>query len=330
MSPNEERFTAEIEGRELNFSNLSKIMYPATGFTKGELIDYYLRIAPVMLPHIAGRPITSKRFPNGVDSQGFIEKNVPKHAPDWIRTAVLARRMKGKDTNEYALIDDLPGLVFFANLAAIEFHTPMWRLPAEGETGGGEGGEGDDGEPDSDDAVSARDASPDIIVFDLDPGAPAAIQECCQVAIVLRERLAAVGIELWPKTSGSKGMQLYGSIIDQAWQGMEVNDFAHTAAEAAETDMPEMVVSRMTKAIRTGKILIDWSQNNPAKTTVSPYSMRAVKEPSVSTPLTWDEVEACAGGAGGGRLAFGPAQVLDRVETMGDLLAPVLGGKSGE
>ncbi|HEV8065263.1 MAG TPA: hypothetical protein VGP46_10550, partial [Acidimicrobiales bacterium] len=231
MSPNEERFTAEIEGRELNFSNLSKVMYPETGFTKGELIDYYLRIGPAMLPHIARRPITSKRFPNGVASQGFIEKNVPKHAPDWIRTAVLARRMKGKDTNQYALIDDLPGLVFFANLAAIEFHTPMWRLPPAGEEGAEGDVEGDE------DAVNARDATPDILVFDLDPGAPAAIQECCQVAIVLRDRLAGIGIELWPKTSGSKGMQLYGCIAERGWQGMEVNEFAHLAAEAVETDM---------------------------------------------------------------------------------------------
>ncbi|MGH9172216.1 MAG: DNA polymerase domain-containing protein [Acidimicrobiales bacterium] len=364
MSPGEERFTAEIGGRELSFSNLSKVMYPATGFTKGELIDYYVRIAPAMLPHLAGRPITCRRFPNGVASQGFIEKNVPKHAPGWIRTAVLARRMKGRDTNEYALVDDLASLVFFANLAAIEFHTPMWRLPAEDdpdparadaaeapggdgegrEGGGDEAEDGEDGEegdgkegeapsgadedggkPGGSQGVDARHASPDLIVFDLDPGAPAAIQECCQVALVLRERLATDGIELSPKTSGSKGMQLYGSIAGRGWQGLEANEYAHAAAEAIEADQPGLVVSRMAKALRTGKVLIDWSQNNPAKTTVSPYSLRAVGEPSVSTPLVWDEVAGCAAGANGGRLSFGPSEVLERVERMGDLFKATLG-----
>jgi bifunctional non-homologous end joining protein LigD len=336
MTPAEERLTAHIGGRELSLSNLSKVMYPATGFTKGELIDYYARIGPVMLTYLAGRPVTSKRFPNGVESQGFIEKNVPRHAPDWIRTAVLSRKAKGRDTNEYALIDDLPGLVFFANLAAIEFHTPMWRIPAaeaDGDRGADRGpdvavdGGADDAADDADEEeiYNSRGVSPDLIVFDLDPGPPAAIQECCQIAVVLRDRLAKDGIELFPKTSGSKGMQLYGCIAEKAWWGLEVNEFAHAAAEAVETEMPEQVVSRMTKALRTGKILIDWSQNNPAKTTITPYSMRSVKEPSVSTPVTWQEVEACAGGANGGRLGFGPAEVLERVSELGDLLAPVLG-----
>lgn len=336
MSPTSERFTAEIGGRELSFSNLSKVLYPSTGFTKGELIDYYLRIAPVMLPHLARRPITVKRFPNGVVQQGFIEKNVPKHAPPWIRTAVLSRRMKGRDTNEYALVDDLPALVFFANLAAIEFHTPMWRVPDDfGAGGADEGGEaeetskaeeGGDAEEtgEAEDALNARAATPDLIVFDLDPGAPATIQQCSQVAVVLRDQLASEGIELCPKTSGSKGMQLYGSVASRGWQGLEVNEFAHAAAEAAETNMPQLVVSKMAKALRTGKILIDWSQNNPAKTTVTPYSMRAVTEPSVSTPVTWAEVEACAAGHADGKLGFGPHEVLERVESMGDLLGAVL------
>ncbi len=310
MSPKEERFVAEIEGRELSFVNLDKVMYPRTGFTKGELIDYYIRISHVMIPHMSGRPVTVKRFPNGVDSQGFIEKNVPKHAPDWVRTAVLTRKMKGKDTNTYAIVDDLPTLAFFANLAAIEFHTPMWRV--------------DEAEVAPDENAGADVARPDLIVFDLDPGDPATIRECSEVALALRTRLGADGIDLCPKTSGSKGMQLYGGVADRGWQGLEVNEYAHAAAEAIETEMPELVVSRMTRALRTGKVFIDWSQNNPAKTTATPYSLRAVAEPSVSTPVTWDEVERCAAGENGGRLAFGPAEVLERVEATGDLLAGVL------
>jgi bifunctional non-homologous end joining protein LigD len=302
VSPSDERVTVTIEGRELSLSNLAKPMYPATGFAKGELLDYYAKIAPVMLPHLRARPVTVKRFPNGVEASGFIEKNVPKHAPEWIRTVVLERKAKGADTNEYAVIDDLASLVFFANLAAIEFHTPMWRLDRAGHP-----------------------VKPDLIVFDLDPGDPATIVQCCEVSLLLRERLANDGILLAAKTSGSKGLQLYGAIAGHRLDGDDVNAYAHEVAQAVEVDEPELVVSRMTKSLREAKILIDWSQNNRAKTTVTPYSMRAIPHPSVSTPVTWDEVEACAGGGRKARLGFGPEEVLERVSTSGDLFATVLG-----
>ena len=302
MSPAAERVPVTVEGRRLSLSNLAKPMYPATGFTKGELIDYYAKIAPVMLPHLRGRPVTTKRFPNGVEAPSFIEKNVPRHAPEWIRRVVIGRRSKGADTNEYAVVDDLATLVWFANLASIEFHTPMWRID-----------------------VSGHPLRPDLIVFDLDPGEPATIVQCCEVALALRDRLAAEGISLLPKTSGSKGMQLYGSIAARGLDGNQVNAFAHEVAEAVEADRPGLVVSRMTKALRTGKIFIDWSQNNPAKTTVCPYSMRARREPSVSTPVSWDEVAACAGSGASGELRFSPEAVLGRVGQAGDLFAVLLG-----
>jgi bifunctional non-homologous end joining protein LigD len=302
MSPPTERVTVTVGDRELSLSNLAKPMYPTTGFTKGELIDYYAKIAPVMLPHLKGRPVTTKRFPNGVEASSFIEKNVPRHAPEWVRTVVLNRKSKGADTNEYAVVDELATLIWFANLASIEFHTPMWRIDASG-----------------------RPQPPDLLVFDLDPGEPATIVQCCEVALLLRDRLEADGISLLPKTSGSKGLQLYGTVATRGWTGEEVNAFAHKVAEAVEADRGELVVSRMTKALRKAKILIDWSQNNPAKTTVSPYSMRALPHPSVSTPVTWDEVEDCARPGGKGRLGFSPAEVLKRVGASGDLFEGLLG-----
>jgi bifunctional non-homologous end joining protein LigD len=299
VSPKEERLIVTVDGRELSLSNLSKPMYPATGFTKGEVIDYYASIASVMVPHLRGRPVTTKRFPNGVTESSFIEKNVPRHAPDWVRTVVLARKAKGADTNTYAVVDDLATLVWFANLASIEFHTPMWRIDREGHP-----------------------KRPDLIVFDLDPGEPATIVQCCEVALALRDRLAAEDIALLAKTSGSKGLQLYGSTGRRRWDGGVVNAFAHEVAEGVEADMSELVVSRMTKNLRAGKVLIDWSQNNPAKTTVAVYSLRAVPRPSVSTPVTWDEVEECA--REGRPLSFAPDAVLERVGRMGDLFAELL------
>jgi len=296
-----EKVAVEVEGHELNLSNLDKVLYPATGFTKGEMLDYYARIAPVMLPHIKGRPLTVKRFPDGVTTKGFIEKNVPRHAPDWIRTAELPRKAAGRDTTNFAVVDGVAGLIWFANMAAVEFHTPMWRVDAK-----------------------RQPKRPDLVVFDLDPGAPASIVECCEVAGFVRERLEADGIELFPKTSGSKGLQLYGSIAGRRWGGDEVNEYAHGVATDLEGEHPDAVVSRMTKSLRPGKVLIDWSQNNPGKTTVSPYSMRAVERPSASTPVTWDEVAASADTGDPERLRFGPGDVLARVEKDGDLFAPLL------
>ena len=208
---------------------------------------------------------------------------------------MIDRKSKGADTNQYAVVEDLGELVWFANLASIEFHTPMWRIERSGEPKG------------------------PTIVFDLDPGEPASIVECCQVALLLRDRLASDRLALLPKTSGSKGLQLYGALGRRGWTGDEVNAFAHEVAEAVETDRPELVVSRMTKSLRRAKILIDWSQNNPAKTTVTPYSMRALREPSVSTPVTWDEVERCASGGGSVRLGFTPDAVLSGWRTSGSV-----------
>ncbi len=302
MSPESEKVSVNVDGRELVLSNLGKALYPS-GFTKGDLIDYYARIAPVMLNHLRGRPVTVKRFPNGTDASGFVEKNVPRHAPEWIQTVTLPRKGTGwgaakqsdRDTTRYTIVNDLATLTWLANLASIEFHSPMWQVGA-GNTP----------------------QAPDLVVFDLDPGEPAAITECCDVALRLRDRAGADGIDLFAKTSGSKGLQCYGRIRQLEWVPERSNEYAHEIAEELEGACPELIVSKMAKALRPGKVLIDWSQNNMAKTTVTPYSLRALDHPSVSTPVTWDEVEQGAAGRVD-LLGIDPAQVLDRVERLGDL-----------
>lgn len=308
MSPESTRVTVTVENRELQLSNLEKPLFPS-GFTKGAMLDYYARIAPVMVPHLKDRPVTVKRFPNGIDSKGFIEKNVPKHAPDWIPTLTMARKgvdrwgrkaedESGRETTEFVLVDELATLMWLVNLASVEFHTPMWRA-----------------------GRSKQPSRPDLVVFDLDPGPPAAISECCEVALRLKERASADGVELLAKTSGSKGLQLYGRVADKRWAEERTNTYAHELARELEKDHPDLVVSRMTKTLRAARVFIDWSQNNTAKTTVSPYSLRAIDGPRVSTPLTWDEVEASSKGGGEALLAFTPSDVIDRVETMGDLFS---------
>jgi bifunctional non-homologous end joining protein LigD len=298
--------TVTVEGRELQLSNLEKPLFP-TGFTKGDMLDYYARIAPVMLPHLAHRPVTVKRFPNGIGTTGFIEKNAPRHAPDWIRTIALPRKGtdrwgkpqdggKGRDTTEFVVVDELATLIWLVNLASVEFHTPMWRA-----------------------GPNHAPRSPDLVVFDLDPGAPATISECCRVALRLRARAEADGIALLPKTSGSKGLQLYAGVAARRWPVEGTNEYAHSLARELEKDDPDLVVSRMAKPLRQGRVLIDWSQNNPAKTTVTPYSLRAIDGPPVSTPLAWDEVEEAAESGGGPLLGFTPQAVLGRVDRMGDL-----------
>jgi bifunctional non-homologous end joining protein LigD len=305
------RVTVTVGDRELQLSNLEKPLFPS-GFTKREMLDYYARIAPAMLTHLEGRPVTVKRFPNGIEAQGFIEKNAPRHAPDWIRTMTLPRKStgrwgqtlendSGKQTTEFVLVDDLATLMWLVNLASVEFHTPMWRA-------------GPKNRPDP----------PDLLVFDLDPGHPAAITECCRVASLVRRRTAEDGIDLLAKTSGSKGLQLYGTVPEKDRGEEDTNTYAHTVARELEADDPDLVVSRMAKPLRQGRVLIDWSQNNPAKTTVSPYSLRALDGPTVSTPLSWDEVEKAAESGGAGLLGFRPQDVLDRVETLGDLFAPLV------
>ncbi len=302
MSPDSAKVSVNVDGKELVLSNLGKQLYPS-GFTKGDLLDYYARIAPVMLNHLRGRPVTVKRFPNGTDASGFVEKNVPRHAPDWIQTVTLPRKGTGwgaakqsdRDTTHYTIVNDLATLTWLANLAAIEFHSPMWRVGPENTP-----------------------QAPDIVVFDLDPGEPATITECCDVALRLRDRVAEQGIDLLAKTSGSKGLQCYGRIADLGWAPEHSNEYAHEIAEELEAASPDLIVSKMAKALRPGKVLIDWSQNNMAKTTVTPYSLRALDHPCVSTPVTWDEVEQGAA-AKADLLGLDPAQVLDRVERLGDL-----------
>ena len=293
-----ERTNVDVDGRQLSLSNLAKVMYPETGFTKGEVIDYYARIAPVVLPHLAGRPATRKRYPDGVEGQAFFEKNAPKHTPEWVRTVNLPTpgSTKNRETIDFIMVDDLATLVWLANLAALELHVPQWTVGPRG---------------------GARDA--DLMVLDLDPGPPATVVECCQVALWLRDALAEDGLEAWAKTSGSKGMQLYVPVDPVPWE--RTHDFAKRLAQRLEGEHPEQVVHRMTRALRPGKVLIDWSQNNGAKTTVAPYSLRARPLHSVSTPVTWEEIEACEAPED---LRFLAPEVLARVEEHGDLLEPLL------
>ncbi|NLU79781.1 ATP-dependent DNA ligase [Micromonospora sp. HNM0581] len=292
-----ERFPVEVQGRTLELSNLDKVLYPTVGFTKGEVIDYYTRIAPVLLPHLTDRALTRIRYPNGVTGGSFYEKNAPAATPSWVHVETLPvpGSTKGRETIDYVVADDLPTLVWLANLAALELHTPQWKVGAH----------------------------PDLMVIDLDPGEPAALQQCCQVALLMRDRLAADGIDSYPKTSGKKGMQLCCPIAGTQ-PADDVSSYARRIARELEHGQPKLVVSKMAKNLRPGKVFIDWSQNNAAKTTVAPYSLRAQPVPSVSTPLTWDEVSAGAAGRRPATTPYTAGEVLDRIEQHGDLLAPLL------
>ena len=290
------KVAVQVEGRTLTLTNLGKILYPETGFSKAEVLDYYQRVAPVLLPHIAGRPLTLKRYPEGVDGEAFFQKHVTEHRPDWIRTARVASessRGRGAGPVTYLVVDDLPALIWAANLAGLELHVPQWQVP------------------------DIR--RPDLLVFDLDPGAPADIVDCCRVAEDLRPLLEAEGLEPLAKTSGGKGLQLYARISGVTSE--QASDRARAFAERLERDQPRRVVSRMTKALRTGKVLIDWSQNNGSKTTIAPYSLRARPSPTVSTPVSWDEVAACRRPQ---ELCFTAETVPGRVARHGDLFAPLL------
>jgi bifunctional non-homologous end joining protein LigD len=292
----EAKVTVEVEGRSLRVSNLDKVLYPETGFNKAGVLDYYARVAPVLLPHLRDRPVSFKRYPDGVEAEGFFAKNAPSHTPEWVRTVELPApgSTKGRGTVDYVLIDDLPGLMWAANLAALELHVPQWTV---GPRGGVRGA--------------------DLVVFDLDPGPPATIVECCEVALLLRDELAADGLDAWVKTSGSKGMQLYVPISEAPAD--RTSAYAKDLAQRLEKAHPDLVVHRMAKQLRPHKVLVDWSQNNAAKTTVAPYSLRARSAHTVSTPVTWDEVTACEDPA---RLRFLAGDVLDRVAALGDLMAP--------
>jgi bifunctional non-homologous end joining protein LigD len=288
--------TVEVDGRRLALSNLEKVLYPATGTTKAEVLSYYTAVAAVLLPHVENRPVTRKRWPDGVAGEPFFEKNAPRGTPDWVRTVRLPvpGSTKDRETIDFALLDDLAGLVWTANLAALEIHVPQWTVGPRGAVRG-----------------------PDRLVVDLDPGAPAGLAECTEVALAARERLAQDGLECFPVTSGGKGMQLYAPISGQQ-DAMVVHGYARAVAEELERALPRLVVSRMTKAIRPGKVLFDWSQNHPAKTTISPYSLRGRDLPTAAAPRSWAELEA------GGLVQLGPDDVLERLASDGDLAAPLL------
>lgn len=286
----------EVQGRRLVLSNLDKILYPAADFTKRQVLDYYVRVAPFLVPHLTGRPLTMKRYPDGVDGEFFYEKNAPKHRPDWLKTAPIYSR-HNRRTVDYILANDLPTLVWMANLASLEMHTSL--------------------------SLAEDLPRPTMMVFDLDPGPPANVVQCAQVGLRLREVFEQFGLQSFPKTSGSKGLQIYVP-LNTPVKYDATKAFAHAAARLMEERHPELVVSEMKKNVRNGKVFIDWSQNDEHKTTVSVYSLRARERPTVSTPVTWEEVEQVHRKKKAELLVFEASQVLGRCEKMGDLFAPVL------
>jgi bifunctional non-homologous end joining protein LigD len=290
------RMLVKIEDRDVELSNLDKILYPDAGFTKGEVVDYYTRIAPVLLPHLRDRALTRIRYPNGVSGAHFFEKNAPGGTPDWVRleTLPVPGSTKSRETIDFVVVDELATLVWVANLASLELHTPQWRIGAD----------------------------PDLMVVDLDPGAPAGLKECCGVAVLMRDRLAEDGIAAYPKTSGKKGMQLCCPVAGEQ-DAETVSGYAKKVAEELAAMVPKSITAKMARHLRPGKVFIDWSQNSAAKTTVAPYSLRAQATPTASTPLTWEEVEAVATGAEPAR-QYDAREVLQRVEQHGDLLADLL------
>src|ERR1700749_1480652 len=305
-----DKIGVQVDGRDLTLTNLAKVLYSADGFTKAEVLDYYQRISPVLLPHVARRPMTLKRYPDGVDGESFFAKHAPAGRPAWVRTEKIesssSRSRSPGEPIEYVVLDDLSTLMWPANLAALELHVPLWRFPA----------------PESGHAVGAapeHGLEPDLLVFDLDPGARATLVDCCRVAEALRPVLADAGLDALPKTSGGKGLQLYARI--SGMNAEQASALAKDVAERLERDLPGLVVSRMTRSLRPGKVLIDWSQNNGSKTTIAPYSLRAREHPAVSTPVTWDEVAACRQVSD---LVFTAPDVLKRVEDPGDLFNPLL------
>jgi bifunctional non-homologous end joining protein LigD len=313
MAERAERVTVAVGDRTLSLSNLDKVLYPAVGFTKAQVIDYYARIAPTMLGHVEGRCMTLRRWPDGVDAESFFQKTCPGHRPDWVGTALGPG--DGDQGIEYCRLDEPASLVWTANLAALELHSPMARC---------------------DDI-----ATPTMVVFDLDPGHPATVVHCCRVALGLQAILSAVGLESVAKTSGSKGMQVYVPLNSPHTHG-QASDFALAVGQMMVKQRPDEVLVDMNKALRPGKVFIDWSQNSRHKTTIAPYSLRARPTPTVSTPLTWDEVADAADRLevanaadrlevadaadrlDPAALRFDAPAVLDRVEAMGDLFAPAI------
>ncbi|MBI2677290.1 MAG: ATP-dependent DNA ligase [Candidatus Koribacter versatilis] len=288
--------SVEIQGKTLPLSNLDKVLYPAVGFTKAQVIDYYARIAPVALPHLKDRPLTLKRYPEGVNGFHFYEKNAPKHRPDWVETAHIWSAGNNRWI-DYVLCNELATLVWTSNLADLELHTSLSKFPEM--------------------------QRPTMLAFDLDPGPPADIVQCCEVALWVRGIFERFGMQAFPKTSGSKGMQVYVP-LNTAVTYEQSKPFAHAMARLMEAAHPEKVVSEMKKSLRTNKIFVDWSQNDDHKTTVNVYSLRAKDRPTVSTPITWDEVEKCLKKKDAEVLVFTSDDTLKRVEKFGDLFEPVL------
>jgi bifunctional non-homologous end joining protein LigD len=294
--PPAKRMEVEVDGRLLSLSNLDKVFYPKTGFTKGQVIEYYTRVAPVLLPHLQDRHLTLKRYPNGVEGEYFYEKQCPGHRPDWVRTAGVWSRHNER-VIDYCVADDLATVVWLANLADLEMHTPLARADAP--------------------------KQPTVLAFDLDPGPPATIVDCAEVACRLRDAFDHFGLLAFPKTSGSKGMQLYVPLNTPITYD-QTKPFALGVAQVLERRHPDLIVSDMNKARRAGKVFIDWSQNDEHKTTVCVYSLRARDTPTVSTPVTWDEVEAVLRTRDPDELTFSSDDVLARVADHGDCFAAVL------
>ena len=289
----------EVDGRELKLTNLDKVLYPEAGFSKGEVVDYYAKVANAMVPHLNGRAVTLRRFPEGVDDldSAFFEKRCPKHRPKWVKTTtVTAGPRSGKI--DFCVCDGKPTLIWMAQLAAIELHPSL--------------------------SLGRAPKRPTLLAFDLDPGPPADIVECCRVALRLREMFGHFGVQSFPKTSGSKGMQVYVPLNSKKVSYDTTKPFAKAIAQLLEKQTPDEVVSKMKKVEREGKVFVDWSQNHQSKTTIAVYSLRARPRPTVSTPLDWEEVEACAENEDAGSLVFEAGEVLERIEDKGDLFAPVL------
>lgn len=296
----------EVDGRELKLTNLDKVLYPRAGFSKGGVVDYYAKVAPAIVPHLAGRALTLRRFPEGVDDTeaAFFEKRCPKHRPEWVKTAAVVAGPRA-GTIDFCVCEDRPTLVWMAQLAAIELHPSL--------------------------SLAEEQDRPTVLAFDLDPGPPADVLDCCRVALRLRELFGHFEVECFPKTSGSKGLQVYVPLNDDAvaYEAEEGGDqatkpFARAIAQLLEKQTPDLVVSKMKKVERKGKVFVDWSQNHRRKTTIAVYSLRARERPTVSTPLTWDEVEAAVESDDADSLVFEASDVLRRIEDHGDLFAPVL------
>lgn len=296
MSPTESVVEVRVDNRTLRLTNLDKVLWPKAGFTKGQMIDYYTRVAPALLPHLRDRPLTLKRYPDGVDGQMFYEKNCPKHRPPWVATARVWSEGNNRDMF-YCMVQDLPTMVWVAQLGTIELHTSL--------------------------SLYKKLSQPRMLVFDLDPGPPATIVECCQVAIWLGEWFEQRRLKAFAKTSGSKGMQLYVP-LNTPVDYEQTKRVSKGLAQKLERDRPRHVVHMQRKTLREGKVLIDWSQNDEYKTTVGVYSLRARERPTVSTPVTWDEVHQCLDARDPDLLVFDSTKVLERVERLGDLFEPVL------